>query len=474
MTLDRDRLVDWAMTFVAAILAATLLGAQGGPSGEGGLALVRELELDFKLMDAEAALPPEVREVIGLAGDAEEDRARCRAALERHVERLRDAPAMLVVVTSIAVAHHEDGLALETLDVLAEAPEAMSRWALLVDELHRMARGAPAASPDSMQAAALELGASPWLRERLRARHLTNGGGDGASSARDAARGLAVTFVERFTGLMVLWITLGIIGTLLLLFWPLVRRALLGAGYVGLSSLKSPFIIPSTHRVMIAWFLTFILVGLGMTGLASLSGGAAQGQALNLAVQTLVQGGVAIWLIQRFGRPRDDQLPLGVPLRLAIGPGVGGAAGVALWTVGGLAIGLVVVTSVSIVGAALTGGPDDSQRALELFADPGGLETRVIIGLSAVLFAPVFEEILFRGFLYRNLRDLLGAGPAMAASGLLFGCAHLDPSLILPLAALGTVLAFLFERSGSLAVPIIVHATWNLGQLIFAVVLGAG
>ena len=318
------------------------------------------------------------------------------------------------------------------------------------------------------------IGASPWLVERLRARHLANGGGGIAGEVADAAlersRTQAVTFVERFTGLMVLWITLGIIGTLLLLFWPLVRRALHGAGFHGLRDAKSPFIISSTHRVMIAWFLSFILVGLGMAGLAALPGDAPQGQALSLAIQTLVQGGLALWLIQRFGRPADDQLPLSIPLRLGAGPGAGGWLGVSLWTIGGL----VVVTSVSIVGAALTGAPEESQQALELFATPGGLETRVIIGLSAVLFAPVFEEILFRGFLYRNLRDLIGTSPAMVATGLLFGFAHLDFGLILPLAALGTVLAFLFERSGSLLVPIVVHATWNLGQLIFAVVLGAG
>ncbi len=41
-------------------------------------------------------------------------------------------------------------------------------------------------------------------------------------------------------------------------------------------------------------------------------------------------------------------------------------------------------------------------------------------------------------------------------------------------AALGAVLAFLFERSGSLWVCVIVHGVWNLGQLVFAGVLAAG
>lgn len=476
MSEDRARAIDWLLTFAAAALAATLLGVGPAPGGEPDLALVRELEQDFKLLDAEAALPPEVRQAIGIGDDPAEGRRQALAALARNVERWSQHPRVLVIVTAVAVGEEEDEAALQALDRLAaEAGDGIAQHLALVDQLHRLARGEAVRDAGLLSAALRELGASPWLLRRVAARDERNRGDAAAADrALEEARALAVAFVERFTGLMVVWITLLVLGLAILLLWPLVRRALAGAGLVGLGDTPSPFHIPATHRVVAAWFLAYLLLGLGMALFGASLGADARAQAINLTTQTLIQGGVAIALIQRFGRRIEDHLPLTIPLRLAAGPASGGRLGVAVWTLGGLALALVVVTSVSIVATALTGAPDESQRALQLFAEPGDAVARLVIALSAVVFAPIFEEILFRGFLYRNLKQLWGPGPAMVAAGLLFGLAHLEPGLILPLSALGATLAFLYERSGSLLVPIFVHALWNLGQLVLAVVLATG
>lgn len=79
---------------------------------------------------------------------------------------------------------------------------------------------------------------------------------------------------------------------------------------------------------------------------------------------------------------------------------------------------------------------------------------------AMVLILPLCEELLFRGALYGGLRRRLPLPVAMVASGLLFGLLH-DPSVILPVAVLGTMLAWLYERTGSLVAPCLVHLLQN-------------
>lgn len=81
---------------------------------------------------------------------------------------------------------------------------------------------------------------------------------------------------------------------------------------------------------------------------------------------------------------------------------------------------------------------------------------------GAVFFAPVAEEAFFRGLLYRVLRDRWRPTTAMVISGVLFGAAHLNPGLLLPLSLGGVLLAFVYERTGSLIASGVGHAFLNL------------
>jgi len=92
-------------------------------------------------------------------------------------------------------------------------------------------------------------------------------------------------------------------------------------------------------------------------------------------------------------------------------------------------------------------------------------ETAKIVGLGllVVLAAPVAEEVFFRGFLFGGLRGRMSFWPAAAVSGLLFGLVHLPggPLQVPPLAVFGVLLAWLYERTGSLWPPILMHAIQN-------------
>ena len=76
--------------------------------------------------------------------------------------------------------------------------------------------------------------------------------------------------------------------------------------------------------------------------------------------------------------------------------------------------------------------------------------------------------------MYRNLRDLIQPVPAMLVTGLLFGVVHLDLAFMFQLSALGAVLCFVYERSGSLLVPIAIHAVWNGAQLVSMLIVAEG
>lgn len=86
---------------------------------------------------------------------------------------------------------------------------------------------------------------------------------------------------------------------------------------------------------------------------------------------------------------------------------------------------------------------------------------------SAVLLAPIFEETIFRGYVSGILRYLYGGVAAWLLSALIFGAAHLIPSVMLTATACGLVLGFYYLRFRSLMTVIILHAMNNMTVCFF-------
>jgi membrane protease YdiL (CAAX protease family) len=58
---------------------------------------------------------------------------------------------------------------------------------------------------------------------------------------------------------------------------------------------------------------------------------------------------------------------------------------------------------------------------------------------------------------------------AAAGAAILFGAAHASqPHAILPLVILGYVLGYIYDRSGALLAPVMMHALFNLKSMLFA------
>lgn len=87
--------------------------------------------------------------------------------------------------------------------------------------------------------------------------------------------------------------------------------------------------------------------------------------------------------------------------------------------------------------------------------------------------APVFEEVLYRGFLLPALACFLPMWAAIPASSVLFALHHLNPTGVLPLTVLGLIWAVLYTQSRNLTVPILIHAMWN-SRVFLGSLLGLG
>jgi membrane protease YdiL (CAAX protease family) len=86
--------------------------------------------------------------------------------------------------------------------------------------------------------------------------------------------------------------------------------------------------------------------------------------------------------------------------------------------------------------------------------------------LAVSVVAPIVEETFFRGFVYGWMRRHLNVPTAAVLSGCFFALVHFQPVIFIPLAVLGVGLALLYEYSGSLLPGMIVHALFNLVEVI--------
>jgi len=126
-----------------------------------------------------------------------------------------------------------------------------------------------------------------------------------------------------------------------------------------------------------------------------------------------------------------------------------------LWTV---PAGLAAVYAVSLLYGLVVNSKQ--QEILSEFPrSAGGL---VLFLLVAVVVAPLFEETFFRGFLFRGFADSWGWVAGAVVSAAIFGLAHLQLDVFVPLFALGFVLAWVYKRTGSLWTSIALHALFNL------------
>ena len=85
----------------------------------------------------------------------------------------------------------------------------------------------------------------------------------------------------------------------------------------------------------------------------------------------------------------------------------------------------------------------------------------ILVFLSLVVVAPIAEEIIFRGYLFGNLRRTLPTWAAALITSVVFGAIHLQWNVGLDVFMLSLVSCFLRYKTGSLWASMLLHMAKN-------------
>lgn len=85
----------------------------------------------------------------------------------------------------------------------------------------------------------------------------------------------------------------------------------------------------------------------------------------------------------------------------------------------------------------------------------------VLLGVTAIVLAPAWEELVFRGVLFSAVKQAGYPRLAWIGTSLLFAAVHVNLVTFLSLFAVGAVMAWLYQRTDNLVAPIFAHALFN-------------
>lgn len=145
-----------------------------------------------------------------------------------------------------------------------------------------------------------------------------------------------------------------------------------------------------------------------------------------------------------------------------------------LWGIGGYFCALPLMIGISLVNQQLWQGQGGSNPLLQTVLEESDPIALTAFLLTASVAAPLFEEVLFRGFLLPSLTRYMPVWGAIALSSFVFAAAHLSLSEVLPLMTLGAILGFVYTRSRNLLAPIVLHSAWNSVTMVGLFLLGSG
>jgi membrane protease YdiL (CAAX protease family) len=120
----------------------------------------------------------------------------------------------------------------------------------------------------------------------------------------------------------------------------------------------------------------------------------------------------------------------------------------------------LIILADAVTQRLLQSGPQ-RQAIVEMFSESTTLNQRILIILLAVSLAPIAEEFIFRFFIYGVARRYFGRAVGVVVSSLLFAAVHAHLPSFAPLFVLGTCFAIAYEWSGSILVPMTMHALFN-------------
>ncbi|HEX8311948.1 MAG TPA: type II CAAX endopeptidase family protein [Chthoniobacteraceae bacterium] len=160
----------------------------------------------------------------------------------------------------------------------------------------------------------------------------------------------------------------------------------------------------------------------------------------------------------------------GIRLSSLVGVAHISAARSAMLALGLIVAALPIVFLVGWLTQQLMREAAQEQELVTLFRDVAKSADQAAvlkILLAGVIIAPLWEEFLFRGYFYGVFKRYIGGTSSAVLTAALFAAFHANLTSLPSLFVLALCFTIAYEASGSLLVPIGMHALFNFSQLGF-------
>ncbi|MEO0377801.1 MAG: type II CAAX endopeptidase family protein [Cyanobacteria bacterium P01_A01_bin.17] len=228
--------------------------------------------------------------------------------------------------------------------------------------------------------------------------------------------------------------------------------------------------VTTIWQVMVVWFAAFFCVSFILPVVLYVAGAkpetfGARGQAYLALIQYSLLMGVGFSILYLSLKPFLSQPLKWLPLRWQ--------GSWFSWGLSGYLAALPLVIAISVLNQKLLQNQGGGNPLLEIILNSHDRFSMGLLLFMVAVLAPLFEEILFRGFFLTSLTRYLPMWGAIGLSGVVFAIAHLNLSDILPLTVLGCMLGFVYTRSQNLLASMLLHGLWNSGSFIGLIILGS-
>ena len=136
------------------------------------------------------------------------------------------------------------------------------------------------------------------------------------------------------------------------------------------------------------------------------------------------------------------------------------------------AVPILIIVLVAILFIVnITKYVPERQAVVDLFLKEENAPFLVYTSIFAAVVGPIIEELFFRGFMYNAVKRYAGVVWASLITSAIFAALHTNVVGFLPIMVLGILLAYLYEKTGTLISSMTVHVIHNLSMVFFVFLL---
>lgn len=132
-----------------------------------------------------------------------------------------------------------------------------------------------------------------------------------------------------------------------------------------------------------------------------------------------------------------------------------------------------IIILVQLIMQRIYGSDVAPQEILQFLINSPSIREKLLLIFLAVVMAPLAEETIFRGYIFGTIRQHLGRWPAILINSAVFAMIHGHVPALLGLFILAVFLTLIYEHTGSLWAPIILHAFFNSVTIIYSLYFSA-